>query len=326
MSQRSSFAKLLLAASISLGCVAASAQTADTSPIRLVIGFPPGATLDVVSRMIAEKLRPHLGGRMVVVENKTGAGGAIANQLVKESPADGGTLLIAPITTLTMYPHSHPGLKYDSFKDFTPIIHIGRFPYGFGVGKGVQARTLAEYAQLTKTDAKQGFFGSAGVGSATHYFGLIYGKEAGANISHIPYRGTSAVLQAVQSGELPAGFVPLADMAMLVRSGNASLLGIVSSERSKAFPDVPTFKEAGYNVTDEGQYVMYAPANLPEAMVKRIESAMRTVLADTEIRARFQASYLTPTGYDGKRVTEMMHGGYNTWGPVIRSSGFNLEK
>lgn len=313
---------LALAASLACG---ANPALADSAPVRLVIGFPPGATLDVVARLLAEKMRDKLG-RMVIVENRVGAGGAIANQLVKDAPADGGTLLIAPITTLTMYPHSHPDLKYDSFKDFVPVVHIARFPYALGVAAKVPAEDLATYAQLTRKDPKVGQFGSAGVGSATHYFGLMFGKAAGAEMTHIPYKGTSNVLMALQSGELSTGFVPLADMASLARSNKARVLAIVGSSRHPAFPDVPTFKEKGYDITDEGQYVMYAPRNTPKKEVDAAAAALRAALNDTEVKARFEAAYLQATGYDARRIADLMRTGYDTWGPIIRSSGFTTDK
>lgn len=306
-------------------CLGTAVARADSAPMRIVIGFPPGATMDVVARLLAEKLR-HKLGRTVIVENKAGAGGAIANEVVKNANADGTTMLIAPVTTLTMYPHSHPDLRYDPFKDFTPVVHIARFPYALGVGNAVPAKTLAEYAQVTKANPQHGFFGSAGVGSATHYFGLMYAKASGAQLTHVPYAGTSAVLMAVQSGQLPGGFVPLADMASVSRSGKARLLALVSGERNPAFPDVPTFKELGYPITDEGQYAMYAPAKTPQPVIDKVADAVRGALKDGEVKARFDAAFLTPTGHDGKYVTSVMKQGYDAWGPVIRSSGFKLDQ
>lgn len=301
------------------------ASHADNGTLRIVIGFPAGATLDVMTRLLAEKLQPKLG-RTIIVDNRAGAGGAIADQIVKDAPADGSTLLIAPVTTLTMYPHSHPELQYDPIKDFTPILHIARFPYALGTGWKVPARTLAEYGELIKKDPQQGFFASAGVGSATHYYGLMYAKAVGGQMTHVPYKGTSAVLLAVQSGELPAGFVPLADMATLSRANKAHMLAIIASERNPAFPDVPTFKESGYDMTDEGQYALFGPAKLPKAMTEQFAKAMSEVLQEPDVRARFQAAYLTPTGYDGKRLGEIVAAGYKSWGPIIKSSNFQASK
>lgn len=296
------------------------------SPLRIVVGFPPGATLDLVARLLGEKLHQELQ-RPVVVENRAGAGGAIANQNVKVSAPDGGTLLLAPVTTFTMYPHSHVDLNYDPFKDFEPVVHVGRFPYAFGVGKTVPAASVQEYIELVRKDPKYGFFASAGVGSATHFYGLMYAEGNNIEMTHVPYRGTSAVLMAVQGGELPAGFVPQADMARLAAAGEAKIMAVVADERIKDFPDVPTFGELGYpNISDQGQYAMFVPAGTPKEKIDEISQAIKKALQDDDIKERFKSVSLEPTGYDAQYIKDDMRKGFDTWGPIIRNAGFTGAK
>lgn len=313
----------ILAAAMSLATFgAAHAQT----PLRLVVGFPPGATLDLVARLLGEKLHQELQ-RPVVVENRTGAGGAIANQSLKTAAPDGSTVLLAPVTTFTMYPHSHVDLNYDSFKDFEPVVHVGRFPYAFGIGKDVPAANVQEYVDLVRKDPKYGFFASAGVGSATHFYGLMYAEGNKIEMTHVPYRGTSAVLMAVQGGELPAGFVPQADMARLAVEGVAKIMAIVADERLKNFPDVPTFRELGYpNISDQGQYAMFVPAGTPQDKIDEIAKIIQKALKDEDIQKRFESVSLEPTGYDAQFIKDEMRKGFDTWGPIIRNAGFTGAK
>ncbi|MBN9427702.1 MAG: ABC transporter substrate-binding protein [Burkholderiales bacterium] len=318
----SPFRRLLLLALLA----ASSTVVAQTAPLRIIVGFPAGATFDMVARLIGEQLREELG-RPVIVENRPGAGGALANQHVKAAPADDSTLLLAPLTTLMMYPHSHPQLQYDPFKDFVPVVHVAKFPYALGVGTQVPANSFKQYQELIKKNPKFGLFGSAGVGSATHYYGLMAAKASNLEFTHVPYKGTAGVLVAVRGGELPAGFVPLADMAGLASTGHAKLLAIVAEQRNQRFPDVPTFKELGFNdIVTGGDYTIFAPAGTSQEFVTKISAAVRKILKRPALVERFQQAYLEPTGYDASVVARELRSGYDAWGVIIKSSGFRVDQ
>ena len=159
----------------------------------------------------------------VIVENKVGAGGRIANELVKAAPADGTTLLMTPVATMAIFPHSYAGqLRYDPVKDFAPVAHLSNFQVGLGVAANVPAKTLAEYVAWVKADpAKNGFYASAASGSIPHFFGVMFAKSAGLTLTHVTYKGTAAAMTAIAGGEVSAISTVAADIRALVQGGKA---------------------------------------------------------------------------------------------------------
>ncbi len=204
------------------GTVAASLPArAQGQPLRIVLGYPPGASGDTVTRLIAEKMRVTLG-RAVVVENKPGAAGIVANLAVKSAAPDGNTLLMTPLANMVAFPHSYAKLDYDPFKDYAPVAHVAAFQIAFGIGPNVPAKTLAEYVALARSGGTYANFASAAVGSLPHFFGLLFARTAGLQLTHVPYKGTANVLQALISGEVPAAVLPIADLGTLAQSGKGS--------------------------------------------------------------------------------------------------------
>ncbi|MEP7282795.1 MAG: tripartite tricarboxylate transporter substrate-binding protein [Rubrivivax sp.] len=315
------------AAAVASVCLALPAQaqtTADT--LHLIVGYPAGATSDALTRVIGE----HMAGTLkqtVVVENKVGAGGRIANELVKAAPADGTTLLMTPVATMGIFPHSYAGkLRYDPFKDFVPVAHLTNFQLGLGVGSAVPAKTLAEYVAWVKGDVdKRGFYGSAAPGSIPHFFGVMFGRAAGLTLTHVPYKGTAAAMQALAGGEIAALSTVAADIRSLVQADRARLLAVAGDVRDPAFPNVPTFKEAGYDLVAKPWYALFAPAGTPPDKLDRLSRAALAAVADPAIHKRLVEMGLEPTGYGPDRLAAILKADYEHWGPVIKASGFKPE-
>ena len=303
--------------------VFAGAASAQQGPLRIVLGYPAGATSDILSRLVADHMRQSLG-RPVIVENKAGAGGQIANEVVKASAADGNTLLITPVATMAIFPHSFAGrLRYDPFKDFAPVAHLSNFQLGFGVASSVPAKTLAEYVALVKKAPKYGFFGSAAPGSLPHFFGVMFAREAGIQLTHVPYKGTAPVMQAIAGGEISGISTVAADIGTLVKSGKARLLAVSGEKRMPQFPDVPTFKESGYpTLVALPWYAMFAPAGTPKATIDKLSKAAIAAIHDPKIRERLEDMGLEPTGLGPAQLAKILKADYDKWGPVIRASGF----
>lgn len=254
MDRRKFSSALLAAGALAMAPALAGAQQ---GTLKIVVGYPAGATSDTLTRIVAE----HMAGTLkqtVIVENKAGAGGRIANELVKAAPADGSTLLMTPVATMGIFPHSYAGqLRYDPFTDFAPVAHLSNFQVGLGVANTVPAKTLQEYVAWVKADpAKNSFYGSAAPGSIPHFFGVMFGRSAGLNLSHVPYKGTAAAMQAVAGGEIPALSTVTADIRTLVQGGRARLLAVAGDQRDLAFPEVPTFKEQGYDLVAKPWYAL----------------------------------------------------------------------
>jgi tripartite-type tricarboxylate transporter receptor subunit TctC len=297
---------------------------AQEGTIRIVLGFPAGASADLLTRLLADQLRASLG-QAVIVENRTGAGGQIANEAVKGATPDGTMLLMTPVATMSIYPHSYVSLRYDPFRDFEPLAHLASFQLALGVSAKVPASTLAEYVALVKKDAKAGFYASAAPGSIPHFFGVMFARAAGIEMTHVPYKGTAQVLQALAAGEIAAASTLAADIGALARSGNARILATTGARRSPSFPDVPTFKESGYDIEGTGWYALFAPARTPAATVARLSRAAIDAMHASTLRQRLESLGVEPTGLPPRELAAIMKRDYERWGPVIKASGFKPD-
>ncbi len=291
--------------------------------MRIVVGYPAGATSDARARVVAAHMQKMLG-QTVIVENKAGAGGRIANEQVKAAPADGNTLLMTPVATMAIFPHSYAGkLRYDPQKDFVPVAHLSNFQVGWGVATNVPAKTLPEYIAWAKADPKtNGFYASAAPGSIPHFFGVMFAKTAGLTLTHVPYKGTAAAMTAVGSGEVSAISTVAADIRSLVTAGKARLLAVAGDQRDASFPDVPTFRELGYDLVAKPWYALFAPAGTPPAAVDRLSKAALAAINDPALNKRLVEMGLEPTGYGPDRLGKILQEDLDRWGPPIRASGF----
>lgn len=317
--------KLYSAALAALLALAAPAWGQDGT-IKIIVGYPAGATSDAITRIVAEHMARTLK-QPVIVENRPGAGGRTGNEAVKAAPKDGLTLLSTPVATMGIFPHSYAGsLRYDPFKDFVPVAHLSDFQIGLGIANNVPAETLADYVAWVKKDpAKNGFYASAAAGTIPHFFGVLVGKAAGIELTHVPYKGTAAAMQALAGGEVSALSTTTADIQSLVKSGRAKLLAVAGEKRDPALPKVPTFKELGYNLVATPWYALFAPAGTPKAAIDRLSKAAVAAVNDPAVRKRLDDMGLDPTGYGPERLEAILKADYEQWGQVIRASGFKGE-
>jgi tripartite-type tricarboxylate transporter receptor subunit TctC len=302
------------------GTVAARAE----EPLKLVVGFPPGASSDTLTRLVADKMRVALG-RTVVVENKPGAVGIVANLAVKSAPPDGNTLLMTPLANMVAFPHSYTKLDYDPFKDYVAVAELATFDLALGVGAQVPARTLAEYAALAKTGGVYGNFASAAAGSLPHFFGLMFARTAGLQLTHVPYKGTANVMQAMISGEIPAAVLSVADWGTLVQSGKGRMLAVSGARRLPQYPDVPTFKESGYDIEGSAWYALFAPARTPQPIVDKLAAAAIDAVRQPDVRQKLEPLGLQVTGVGSAEMAKILRADDDKWGPVIRASGFKSD-
>jgi tripartite-type tricarboxylate transporter receptor subunit TctC len=297
---------------------------AEEKPLHLILGYPPGASSDTLTRILADKMQVSLH-RTVIVENRTGAGGIVANMVVKSAPPDGSTLLMTPLATMVAFPFSYRHLGYDPFKDYEPVAHLASFQLALGVGPKVPAKTLAEYVALAKTGGTYSNFASAAAGSLPHFFGIMFAEAAGLHLVHVPYKGTASVMEALYSGEIPAAVLPIADLGTVADAGKGRLLASSGAVRAAAFPNVPTFKESGYNIEGTAWYALFAPAGTPKAAVDRLSTAAIDAVKAPDVTKRLTVLGLEPTGYGPARLAAILKADYDKWGPVIRASGFHAD-
>jgi tripartite-type tricarboxylate transporter receptor subunit TctC len=309
---------LVLIASLLIALPAA----AQDKPLKFVLGYPPGASSDILTRLLADKMQASLGVP-TIVENKTGAGGMVGTEAVKNAAPDGATLLMTPLAPVVAFPHSHGALvRYNPFKDFEPVAHLCDFQLALAINVDVPAKTLAEYVALVKKDPKFGDYASAAAGSLPHYLGVMFAKDARLEMTHIPFRGTAPALQALVGGEVKAAVFVLSDALTAVRSGKARLLAQAGAKRSAAAPDIPTFKELGYNLEASAWYALFAPAGTPKDLVDRYAKAAIEAVNAPDMKQRLEQMGLEPTGYGPAELARILRTDYDKWGPVIKASGF----
>jgi tripartite-type tricarboxylate transporter receptor subunit TctC len=296
---------------------------AQAGTVKIVVGYPAGATSDALARVLGEAMARSLG-QTVIVENKPGAAGRIGNEVVKAAAPDGLTLLMTPVATMSIFPHSYAGeLRYDPFKDFAPVTHLSNFQVGLGVAAGAPAKNLAEYVRWVKADpAKNSFYGSAAAGSIPHFFGVMFARAAGIELTHVPFKGTADAMNALAGGQISALSTVAADVRALVQGGKARLLAVAGEQRSGTFADVPTFREQGFDLVALPWYGLFAPAGTPAAAIQRLNAAAVAALGDAGLRQRLVDMGLEPTGYGPERLAAVMKADYDRWGPPIRASGF----
>jgi tripartite-type tricarboxylate transporter receptor subunit TctC len=311
-----------------LGAVAAIATAPDAfaqhKPLRIILGVPPGVIADAIISMVGEKMGKTLG-RSVIVENKTGAAGIVANMAVKSAAPDGSTLLMTPLATMVAFPHSYAKLDYDPFQDFAPVAHVASFQLPFGTGPKVPAQTLAEYVALAKRGGPYTDFASPAAGSLPHFFGLLFARAAGIELMHVPYKGGAPVMQALVAGEIAAAVLTLTDFGAMARAGKVHILATSGAGRSPQYPELPTFRESGYDIEGSAWFALFAPAGTPKDIVDRLGVAAIDAVQQPDLRQRFELIGLEPTGLGPAELASILRADYDKWGPIIRASGFRAD-
>jgi len=310
--------RLLLIALLALALPAA----AQDRTLRIIYGYPPGSIGDVLTRLLADGMREPLGMN-VIVENKPGAAGIVGTEAVKNAAPDGSTILLTPLAPLVAFPHSHgAALRYDPFKDFEPVAHVTSFQLALVVNADLPVKTLADYVALVKKDPKMGDYASAAAGSLPHYLGVMIARDAGLQMTHVPYKGSAPALQALVAGEVKAGMFVLADALAQARAGKARMLAMAGAQRASYAPEVPTFKEQGYNLEASAWYALFAPAHTPKDVIDRYSKAAIAAVRAPELKQRLEQMGLEPTGLGPAELAKILRSDYDKWGPVIKASGF----
>jgi tripartite-type tricarboxylate transporter receptor subunit TctC len=313
--------KLILPGLLALCSLVAHAQ--DQAPVRILIGFAAGGNGDIIARMLAEELRP-LIGRNVIVENRTGAGGRVAAQALKAFPADGSTYLLAPDSWAIFPTITTPEaqLRYSYKGDFVPVARIVSYPLGFFVPESANVHSLKEYVAKAKSDPSTALYGSSASGGITEFLGVVMSKEFGVKLTQVPFKGGGEVRANLMGGQLPAGIMTAGDGLADV-GGKIRPLGFFVEERWSIAPNVPTFKEQGFNIVNGGAFSgFWTQAQTPEAERKKMEDALRTILARPAIQERLAKIYVRADFADGKALGQQVDKLIHYWTPIVKESGF----
>ncbi len=314
----------LLSSLAGLAALGAAPVSAQGTPVRLLLGFPPGASGDTMARKIAEKMRASLG-EPVIVDNRPGAGGRIALDVLKAAPADGRTLIFTPLTPLTAAPWLY-GVRYDPFKDFTPIAHVANFRYVFVVHPSVKANTLPEFVAAAKADRQLAFYSASAPGGGAHMALDAFSRSTGLDMKYVGYKGTGAAMTDLLGGQLPTFVGNVADFVEHIRSGKLKPLGVLGSERSRHLPQVATFKEQGYDIDAGGWFAIYGPAHMPPATSERVTRAVLAAVQDPEVRTLGDGLGLEVTGLGPRQLAAMQKNDYEVTGVRIKASDFKPQE
>ena len=293
--------------------------------MRILVGFSPGGTSDVIARLITDRLKSSLGTH-VIVENKPGADGMIAAEALKNAAPDGRTLMISPITVTVFAPLTHAKLRYDPIKDFAPVSLAANFQLALAVGAGSPARTLRDYVAWVRADPTKATYGTPTTGGPPHFFGMMLARATGLDLSYVPYKGGAPLVTDLIGGQVPAGIMVLSEVLKYHEAGKARILGSSGSQRSPAAPDVPTFRELGFtDMEGMGWQAFHTTARTPRPTIDRTSTAIAAAIKTPEVNERLLALGLEPEGSTPDELARRMSADTAKWAPVVKASGFRVE-
>jgi tripartite-type tricarboxylate transporter receptor subunit TctC len=314
---------LALLAIIALPPIPAFAQVVE-QPIRIIFPFAAGGSGDALARIIAERMHAALS-RAAVVENRTGAAGRIGGVAVKNAAPDGSTLLITPIAPMAVYQHVYKRLEYDPINDFAAVSQLATFDFAVAVGPQVPAKSLKELVGWVKADPGRAAFGSPAAGALPHFFGVLFARAAGLDLRHVAYRGSAATLADLVAGHIPMVFTTISDLVEMHKAGRVRILATSGKERSPFTPEVPTFREAGYDIQGTSWFGVFAPAKTPPDTVERFSAIMAAAVRAPEVNERLRAFGLTPTGTSPAEFAAIQKADSERWAPAVKASGFTAD-
>jgi len=309
-----------LVGALALACAAtvSSAQ----APGRVIVPYPPGGSLDAMARVIAGKLADAIG-RNFVVENRAGAAGAIGSGSIKGGPTDGSLLLFAPDSNISVYPPTVVKPAYVPLNDFVAIAHSGDYRISFAVHPSVPANDLRSFIAWTKTQPGAVGYGTAGAGTNLHFYGVLFTQVSGANMNHVPYRGTGPAVVDLVAGHVPATMLPLGGLLSHAKAGKIRILAQTGENRSASLPDVPSFKELGFPMLAfSGWYGVFAPMGTPGDIVNRYNDAIVKAIRAPEVRERMRSFELEPQEMAAAQFQAFVKADTERWAPIIKASGF----
>lgn len=318
-------AALALASGLIAACTCAQAQTYPAKPIRLVLGFPAGTNVDILARPVALRMSEALG-QQVIVDNRPGATGLIANELVAKSAPDGYTLVVAPGSSLTSTPHLRIKMPYDSLKDFVPIAQMNSFPQVAIVNPGVPAKNVKELIALAREKPGVLTYGSSGVGSAFHLAGELFASMAKVKMLHVPYKGGNLALTDLIGGRIDVMFYSLAVALPQIKAGKVRAIAVTGLKHDALMPELPTVDESGlrgYDIT--GWHGFFAPAGTPREIVSRLNGAIGKILGTQEIRDLWASEGMEVVITTPEQFAQRMRADYEKYGRIVKAVGIKPE-
>jgi tripartite-type tricarboxylate transporter receptor subunit TctC len=308
-----------------LAPASARAQAYPSKPIRFVVPYPAGGPVDIVARLLAQKVAES-GGQPVIVDNTPGAGGNIGADLVAKAPADGYTILMGAVATHAINPALYPGIPFDAERDFIPIVQVASTPNVLVVHPSIPAANVREFIAYAKAHPGKLNFGSGSTGSAGHLAGELFKSMAGVDMVHVPYKGAAPAMQDLVAGQVQAMFDNLASALTQVRAGTVKALAVTTAARTALAPELPTIAEsglAGFDITT--WFGVFAPAGTPPAAVERLHREFARALASADVRERMLALGAEPVGGSAAQFAAYIRAEAAKYARLVKSSGAKAD-
>jgi len=315
--------KPYLAVLLSLACGSALAADYPSKPIRLLVGFAPGGPNDTQARLIGQRLAANLG-QPVVVDNRAGADGVIAADMVAKANPDGYTLILVSAGHAISH-NFHHSMPFDPIRDFQPIYMVSTSPFVLVAHPSLKAQSVAELISLARSQPDKLIYGSAGAGSSLHLATALFQSMTGTSMVHVPYKGGAPATTALLSGQVQLIFNNVVSSLPHVRSGRLRALGVTTTTPSPSFPGTPTIAETvpGYEVT--AWYGILGPAKMPAALVAKLNSEIGKAVNAPEVRDKLLAAGLDVAGGPPERLGAHMRAEYTKWTTVVKQAGIRKE-
>ena len=303
----------------------AAAQQYPTRPVRFVLGFAPGGASDTMARTVGTRLSEGLG-QPVVIDNRAGAGGNIAAEIVARSAPDGYTMLLGNNGILAVNVSLYPKLAFDPVKDFAPVVLVASQPNILVVNPSVPAHSVKDLVALAKSKPGQLNYASPGAGTTGHLAGELFKRMAGVSYTIVPFKGGGPSALAMLSGETQFTFATALSVQGHIKSGKLRALAVTTAKRSASFPDLPTVAEAGVPGFDAiTWHGVVVPARTPQAVITRLNSEFNKVLQTADMRERLLTLGSEVIGGEPKQLTEYMRVEIPRWAKVIKESGARAD-
>ena len=312
-----------MAAALAFGPQIASAQTYPNRPIRIIVPATTGGAIDLIARVLAEKLSVSLG-QQVVVDNKPGASNNLGTDLVAKSPPDGYTLVIVASSHATNK-HMFKTMPYDPVKDFEPVAYTHVVPLLLTVHPSVPAKTVAELAAWIKANPDKAVYASSGPGSSLHMAAELFMQMTGTKMQHVPYKGSSAAHPDLLAGRTLIIFDTMPAIRSHVKAGSLRGIAVTTAKRSSAMPELPTVAETlpGYDAATWGGIL--APAGTPKDIVTKLNTAINAALKMDDVRAKLEGAGIEIQSGTPEQFASVIKGEVDKWGRVVKEAGIAPE-
>ena len=317
-------AGILLGATSSAWSQHAATPAWPDRPIQLLIPYPPGGSADLLGRPLAMKLQERLG-QNVVLEYKPGAGGTVASQALARAKPDGHTLILV-LAAHAINASLYPKLPYDTRKDFAPVSLVANLPMIVAASSSLKANTIPELIAAAKAAPGKLTFGSAGNGNTGHLAAEFFSAQAGIKMTHVPYKGSAGVVNAMLAGEIDLTFDSISTSWPQIKSGRMRALAVTGEKRASISPDVPTMIESGMpGFVINGWYAILAPAGTPTPVVERLSKEIASVLTLPDLRAQIMAGGYEPVGSTPQALGAHIEAELTRWSKVVKDSGAKVD-